>query len=134
MAWQTGFDRAVDFGAGWPQYRPDDLEDRELLRRGDVDAVLIVGETEPSPEWLEPWLKELPRVVLHADHGPTSNPMNAVEFTVARTGYETRGRVMRGDGVMLPLRPIWEPWARSEGEWLRAIHARADVLLTEQGR
>ena len=52
FTWTTGYPFAVDFRGGYPRYNPDDGSAALLLARGEVDAVLSIGDDA---------LAELPR-------------------------------------------------------------------------
>src|SRR5262249_34714859 len=47
--WQTGYPMAVDFGRGYPRYRPYDGTGCARITRGDVDAALVVGAVSRIP-------------------------------------------------------------------------------------
>jgi formylmethanofuran dehydrogenase subunit B len=44
FTWTTGYPFAVDFRRGYPRYSPDDGSAALLLSRGEVDAVLSIGD------------------------------------------------------------------------------------------
>ena len=40
---QTGYPLAVEFSRGWPRYRPYDGTAAQRVRRGEVDAFIVIG-------------------------------------------------------------------------------------------
>src|SRR5256884_8489922 len=48
LTWQTGFPFAVDFGRGYPTYRPH-AGAAERLAGGEVDAALVIGAPATLP-------------------------------------------------------------------------------------
>ena len=49
LAWQTGYPFAVNFSRGYPRYNPGEFTAVDLLRRGDVDAALVVAADPAAP-------------------------------------------------------------------------------------
>jgi formylmethanofuran dehydrogenase subunit B len=93
LAWQTGFAAPVDFARGFPR---EGRRAAELLERGEVDAVLVVGALGNVPG-------DVPTVVVDACATAAADAAR-VAFVAAADGVEVRGSVHRMDGVPLPLR------------------------------
>lgn len=103
MTWQTGFPCAVDFGRGYPSYRPHDGA-AALVDRGEIDAALVIGSPGSVPEPVARGFAMVPTVVI----GPRASaaafaPAVAVDTGVA--GIHEGGMAFRMDDVPLPLRP-----------------------------
>jgi len=105
LTWQTGFPLGVSLAKGYPEYGPGEWTTEALLRRREVDAVMIVADDlnmQVSSEALAP-LGSLPTIAL--DWRDTETTRQAtVAFRVARPGVETGGTTYRCDGIVLPLR------------------------------
>jgi len=103
VTWQTGFPYAVDFGRGYPAYRPHDGASALLARR-EIDATLVIGAPGSVPESTARGLASVPTVAI----GPYASaaafkPAVAVDTGVA--GIHEGGMAFRMDDVPLPLRP-----------------------------
>ncbi len=61
---QTGYPLAVDFSRGWPRYRPYDGTAAQLVRRGEVDAFIVIGSAEGLAPDLAAALAAVPAVVI----------------------------------------------------------------------
>lgn len=105
LTWQTGFPSAVNFAAGYPRQFPGEAEAATLLKRGEVDAALIIG-TNPLPylsDAAQTRLAAIPTIVFD-DHASDADRKATVVIFTPRFGIETAGDVFRSDGVALPLR------------------------------
>jgi formylmethanofuran dehydrogenase subunit B len=103
ITWQTGFPCAVDFGRGYPSYRPHDGA-AALVARREIDATLVIGSPGSVPEPVARGLANVPTVAI----GPYASdaafePAVAVDTGVA--GIHEGGMAFRMDDVPLPLRP-----------------------------
>ena len=103
VTWQTGFPCAVDFGRGYPSYRPHDGA-AALVARREIDATLVIGSPRSVPEPVARGLASVLTVAI----GPyasaaTFEPAVAVDTGVA--GIHEGGMAFRMDDVPLPLRP-----------------------------
>ena len=103
VTWQTGFPCAVDFGRGYPSYRPHDGA-AALVARREIDATLVIGLPGSVPESVARGLASVPTVAI----GPFASaaafePAVAVDTGVA--GIHEGGMAFRMDDVPLPLRP-----------------------------
>lgn len=106
MTWMTGYPFGVDFSRGYPRYNPGEFTTVDLLARGDVDAVLILG-ADPGASMPQPVIDRLasvPTIVL--DPKPTrTTRLGRVHITTAPTGISAPGTVYRMDDLPLQLRP-----------------------------
>ena len=103
VTWQTGFPCAVDFGRGYPSYRPHDGA-AALVARREIDAMLLIGSPRSVPESVARGLASVATVVI----GPYASaaafaPAVAVDTGVA--GIHEGGMAFRMDDVPLRLRP-----------------------------
>jgi formylmethanofuran dehydrogenase subunit B len=103
VTWQTGFPCAVDFGRGYPSYRPHDGA-AALVARREIDATLVIGSPRSVPEPVARGLASVPTVAIgpHAS-AAAFEPAVAVDTGVA--GIHEGGMAFRMDDVPLPLRP-----------------------------
>lgn len=106
LGWSTGYPFSVDFSRGYPRYNPGEFSACDVLARGDVDAVLIMGAdpaaTMPGPA--VDHLRRIPTIVLDCRYSVTSR-VARVHITTAATGIGAGGTVYRMDEVPLPVRP-----------------------------
>lgn len=100
MTWQTGFPIAVEFSRGTPRYRPDEGA-AAWLARGDVDALLVVGD--PAALAALP-VGNVPRVYI-GPRASAARPEAAVAIDTGVAGIHDGGMAFRMDDIPLPLRP-----------------------------
>lgn len=115
LASQTGYPAAVDFSRGYPRYRPHDGSALARLRRGDVDAALVVGSPAGVPADVAEGLARVPCVAIgpRASEGPLAAAPVVIDTGVA--GIHERGTGLRMDDVPLPLgAPLGGPPAARE--------------------
>jgi formylmethanofuran dehydrogenase subunit B len=125
LCWQTGFPFGVDLSRGYPRYNPGEFTANELLERGDVDCVLVIG-SESLPAFSDRArnvLAGLPTIVLdpahvHADFSPT------VQFTTAVYGVHAPGTVYRMDEIPIPVRSLCPTHSPTDEAVLKAICER----------
>lgn len=130
VTWTTGYPFGVDFSRGYPRYNPGEFTACDLLARGEVDGVLVLG-ADPSATMPGPaadHLRRVPTIVLDCRYSTTSG-VAQVHFTTAPTGIGAAGTVYRMDDVPLPVRPALDSPYPSDEEVLarirRAVNARA---------
>ena len=126
LTWQTGFPFAVDFGRGYPTYRPH-AGAAERLAGGEVDAALVIGAPATLPESVARGLAGVATVAI----GPRASaagwkPVVAVDTGVA--GIHEGGTAFRMDDVPLPLRPALDGEdVRSAAATVRALRDRLEA-------
>jgi formylmethanofuran dehydrogenase subunit B len=124
VGWMTGFPFGVDFSRGYPRYNPGEFTSVDVLTRGDVDAVLVLGAdpgaTMPGPAIDH--LAKVPTIVLDPKVSHTSR-LARVHITTAATGISAPGTVYRMDEVPLELRPALESPYPTDEEVLRRFQA-----------
>jgi formylmethanofuran dehydrogenase subunit B len=124
VGWMTGFPFGVDFSRGYPRYNPGEFTTVDVLTRGDVDAVLVLGAdpgaTMPGPAIDH--LARVPTIVLDPKVSRTSH-LARVHITTAASGISAPGTIYRMDEVPLYLRPSLQSPYPSDEEVLRRIRA-----------
>jgi formylmethanofuran dehydrogenase subunit B len=108
--WQTGYPFAVDFSREYPRYQPGEYTAVDMLRRGDVDAVLNIA-ADPAAHFPSEALATLSKIpVINLD--PKKNITSliaAVNIPTAISGIECDGAAVRMDGLPLYLRKAIDP-------------------------
>jgi len=122
LCWQTGYPMAVSLHRGYPRYGPGEYSATEMLRRGEVDACLVVGSQMvsqlegPAREHLQ----RMPTIAL--DHPTDKSPIRpAVRFTTAVDGVHRAGTAYRMDDVPIRLRRLLTSHYPSQAEVLEQI-------------
>lgn len=124
LCWQTGFPFSVSLSRGYPRYNPGEYTANDLLRRREVDAVVLVG-TEGVKRLCrdaQDYLQQVPNIVLEYPSVEVPYPA-AVHFTTAVYGIHRRGTAYRMDEVPIALRPIFTSPLPADHEVLSRITA-----------
>jgi formylmethanofuran dehydrogenase subunit B len=120
FTWQTGYPIAVDFGPGYPRYRPHDGTAEACLSRGDVDAIAIVG----APTRLAPDLRVAMSGVASVVIGPRASESvfaeRGIVIDTGVAGIHEDGTAVRMDDVALGLRGVL-PGPRAAAPLVRAL-------------
>jgi len=122
LRWTTGYPFGVCFNRGYPRYNPGEFSTIDLLVRGDVDAVLVVG-ADPAATMPQPaieHLKRVPTIVLDPKVSTTMR-IARVGILTGATGISAGGTVYRMDEVPIPLRPALRSPYPTDEEVLRRI-------------
>jgi formylmethanofuran dehydrogenase subunit B len=108
--WQTGYPYAVDFSRGFPRYNPGEFSAVDLLKRGEVDAAVIIASDPVAtfPVEATQHLTRIPVITLDQKITPTTM-LSSVVIPVATAGIEVEGTAYRMDGVPLRLSKVIEP-------------------------
>ena len=101
---QTGYPFAIDFSHGFPRYDPHDGTALALLRRGEVDVALIVGDPTLVPRDIGASLERVECVVIGPGASTVSLGRMVVRIDTGRDGIHADGTAFRSDDVPLPLR------------------------------
>ncbi len=106
MTSQTGYPMAVDFAGGAPRYRPHDGAASAWLSRGEVDAVLVLGDAATIGPDLLASMGAVPCAVVGP--GASDGPLATCRVVIdsARAGVHEAGTALRLDDVPLPLRGV----------------------------
>lgn len=126
LSWTGGHPLALDFSRRTPRSFPGEFSAVDLLRRGDVDAALVVGDAPwaPLPRPAVERLKRIPTVVIDSHVGPLGRAAR-VHLTAAMAGISSGGTAYRMDRVPLALRPALVSPHPPVEELLVRLHARA---------
>jgi formylmethanofuran dehydrogenase subunit B len=120
FTWQTGYPIALDFGRGYPRYRPHDGTAGACLSRGDVDALAIVG----APASLTPDLRVTMSGVASVVIGPRASESvfaeRGIVIDTGVAGIHEDGTAVRMDDVALGLRSVL-PGPRAAAPLVRAL-------------
>jgi formylmethanofuran dehydrogenase subunit B len=133
LRWSTGYPFGVNFSRGYPRYNPGEFSTVDLLVRGEVDAVLVLG-ADPGATMPQPAIDHLSRastIVLDPKVTHTSR-IARVHITTAATGISAGGTAYRMDEVPIPLRPALRSPYPTDEEVVRRI--RFAVARRMEGR
>ena len=117
---QTGFPFAVDFSRGFPRYDPFRSNALALLRQGEVDTTLLVGDVASAPELVVRELRQVRSVVVGPRATAATLGAGSIAIDTGIAGIHTAGTGLRADDVPLPLRAVL-PSVRGTADVLRAI-------------
>lgn len=108
-AWQTGFPYAIDFSQGYPWYNPGETTVVDIIRRGENDAMLVVGADPIGhfPIASSKRIVTMPLITIDPAHSPTTMVSDVV-IPSSFVGIECAGIAYRMDGVPLPLKKLVE--------------------------
>lgn len=131
LCWQTGYPFSVNLARGYPRYNPGEYSVNDVLRRGEVDACVLVGSE--SVAQLEPRaiarLRTLPVITLDYPGNDSQWP-GEVAFTTAIYGVHEPGTAYRMDEVPIPLRHFLTTSYPSDHAVLHAIEDRLSLPAT----
>jgi Formylmethanofuran dehydrogenase subunit B len=110
FAWQTGYPYAVDFTQGYPQYNPGENTAVDLLKRGDIDAALVISSDPGAgfPKSSVQAMMKHPLIVINPDMNCISR-LGDVVIPTQWSGIECGGTAYRMDYVPIALRRIVAP-------------------------
>jgi len=129
--WLFGFPYAVDLSRGFARYNPGETTSNDLLRRGEVDAVFVLG-SDPGAHFPFSSVKEiynLPSVAVEPYETPTTEVCK-VHVPVAFVGVEVGGCAYRMDNVPIETRKVVEPpeGMLTDEEFLDRVLARVKEI------
>jgi formylmethanofuran dehydrogenase subunit B len=110
FAWTTGYPYAIDFSQGYPQYNPGEFTSIDLLRRGDIDATLVIS-SDPGANFPKSAMQNMvkhPLITINPDMNAISR-LGDVVFPTQWCGIEYEGSAYRMDHVPIMLRKVVEP-------------------------
>jgi formylmethanofuran dehydrogenase subunit B len=120
LTWQTGYPIAMDFGHGYPRYRPHDGTAAACFSRGEVDALAIVG----APAGVTPDLRVAMSGVATVVVGPRASESvfaeRGIVIDTGVAGIHEDGTAVRMDDVALRLRGVL-PGPRAAAPLVRAL-------------
>jgi formylmethanofuran dehydrogenase subunit B len=108
--WQTGYPFGVDYSRGYPRFQPGEYTAVDLVRRGEVDAILNVA-ADPVAHFPGTLLRKLTKIpIINLDPKKNMTSLIAsVNIPTALSGIEADGAAARMDGLPLYLKKCVEP-------------------------
>ncbi|HWQ64485.1 MAG TPA: formylmethanofuran dehydrogenase subunit B [Methanospirillum sp.] len=131
LGWQFGFPFSVDLSRGFARYNPGETGSIELLKRHEVDTVLVLG-SDPGSHFPMQCVKEisrLPSVAIDPHITPTTEICD-VHVPVAFVAVEVGGNCYRMDNVPIESRKVVEPpeGMMTDHQFLSAVLERVKEL------
>jgi formylmethanofuran dehydrogenase subunit B len=120
LTWQTGYPIAMDFGRGYPRYRPHDGTASACLARGDVDALAIVGAPASLTADLRAAMSGVASVVIGPRASESVFAERGIAIDTGVAGIHEDGTAVRMDEVPLDLRSVL-PGPRAAAPLVRAL-------------
>jgi formylmethanofuran dehydrogenase subunit B len=102
--WQTGFPLAIDFSRGYPRYAPWNGTAESRVSRGEIDAMLIVGNVSSVPESMTIAAGRITTCVIGPYASNSAFSRGAACVDTGLPGVHADGTVLRMDDVPLPVR------------------------------
>jgi formylmethanofuran dehydrogenase subunit B len=120
LTWQTGYPIAMDFGRGYPRYRPHDGTAGACLSRGEVDALAIVGAPASLTSDLRLTMSGVASVVIGPRASESVFAERGIVIDTGVAGIHEDGTAVRMDEVALGLRGVL-PGPRAAAPLVRAL-------------
>src|SRR5262249_21901885 len=120
LTWQTGYPIAIDFGPGYPRYRPHDGTAGACFARGDVDALAIVGAPASVTSDLRVTMSGVASVVIGPRASESVFAERGIVIDTGVAGIHEDGTAVRMDEVALGLRGVL-PGPRAAAPLVRAL-------------
>lgn len=122
LCWQTGYPFSVSLNRDYPRFNPGEFTANDLLERGEVDAVVLVGSEGVSKlsSRAQQFLNDLPSIVLDHPGVPQRVAAN-VRFTTAVYGIHRPGTAYRMDETPIPLRTVLDSPLPADHDILQAL-------------
>jgi formylmethanofuran dehydrogenase subunit B len=135
LGWQFGYPYCVDLSRGFARYNPGETTSNDLLRRGEVDAVFVLG-SDPGAHFPISSVKkisQLPSVCVDPHITPTSE-ISKLHVPVAFVGIEVGGNCYRMDNVPIDARKVVDPpeGVLTDFEFLTRVNKRLGELMGAQ--
>jgi formylmethanofuran dehydrogenase subunit B len=113
----------VDFGAGYPQFLPDEATFEARFSRGEVDTALVVAD-DPSAFLSSDAMSHFARISTIGISPKATEGRFTVAMNSATPGIHSTGTVLRCDGAALPLQAPLKTDLPSDRDWLVAIRQK----------
>lgn len=132
LGWQFGYPYCVDLSRGFARYNPGETTSNDLLVRGEVDAVFVLG-SDPGAHFPISSVKkisELPSVCVDPHITPTTE-VSKLHVPVAFVGVEVGGNCYRMDNVPIDARKVVDPpeGVLTDEEFLTRVNKRLEALM-----
>ncbi|GAB4305923.1 MAG: formylmethanofuran dehydrogenase subunit B [Promethearchaeota archaeon] len=110
MTWTTGYPFATSFHRGYPVYNVGEFSAPDLLRRGQADAMFVMGADPGAHLAAEAvaHMAKIPLIVSEIHPTPTTELANLV-LPATHNGIEAEGSCYRMDSVPLHMRKVIDP-------------------------
>ncbi len=129
--WQFGYPFCVDLSRGFARYNPGETSSNDLLSRGEVDAVFVLGSDPGAhfPMSSNKVIAKLPSVAIDPHITPTT-AICKLHVPVAFVGVEVGGCAYRMDNVPIETRKVVDPpeGMMTDEEFLAAVVVRVKEL------
>ncbi len=125
LLWQTGYPFGINFSLGYPRYSPGEYTAVDLLRRKEVDCVLVIA-SDPVANFPRDAVKvmlELPLIAIDPKLSLTAVSADVV-IPTAQVGIYVEGTAYRMDGVPLRVKKLLDSSYPSDEEVLGEILKR----------
>ena len=122
LAWQTGYPFGVNLAAGYPRYCPGEFTVPQMLERGEIDALVLVG-SETLAGFSDAALGALADIPVVALDPPGVTPPvpPMVRFQTATYGVHRTGTAYRLDEIPIPLRAVLPTHLPTDAEVLLGV-------------
>ncbi len=135
FTWLTGYPYALDFSQGYPTYNPGEFSTIDLLRRGDIDATLVIGG-DPGAHFPKAAMQNMlkhPLITINPDMNAISR-LGDVVFPTQWCGIESEGTAYRMDCVPIMVRKVVEapPGVPNDEEILQRILAKIRAIKAQR--
>ena len=104
FTWQTGFPLGIDFSRGYPRFAPWNGTAESRLSRGEIDAMLVVGNASTLPAPLTAMAGRITTCVIGPHASTSAFSKGAAVVDTGLPGLHAAGTVLRMDDVPLPVR------------------------------
>ncbi|HIH77601.1 MAG TPA: formylmethanofuran dehydrogenase subunit B [Halobacteria archaeon] len=108
--WMTGFPYGVDFSRGYSYFNPGETTTVDILRRGEVDAVMVIGSALAShlPRTVVEYMAKQPIITIDISNCPMTM-ISDVVLPGVMDGAECEGTFYRMDDIPLRARKFIDP-------------------------
>jgi formylmethanofuran dehydrogenase subunit B len=123
MCWQSGFPFAMDFSRGYPRYNPGETTSNDLLRRGEVDAAMVIA-SDPGAHFPVSSMKhyaKIPTIALDPHYTPTTG--------VSKLVFRARWSALRKRGLLI----VWITFPSGAGRSLTLRKAYSRTRKSSAG-
>jgi len=135
FTWLRGYPFALDFSQGYPTYNPGEFTTIDLLRRGDIDATLVIGG-DPGAHFPKAAIQNMlkhPLITINPDMNAISR-LGDVVFPTQWCGIESEGTAYRMDCVPIMVKKVVEPppGVLSDEQLLQRILAKIRTIKAQR--
>lgn len=125
--WQYGYPFCIDLSRGYARYNPGESSSNDLIERGEIDAVFVLGSDPGShfPFSAVKKMNKLPCVCVDPHITPTTVVAD-LHVPVAFVGIEVGGCAYRMDSVPIEMHKVVDPpeGVLTDEEFLDKVYER----------